>query len=104
MSKIQITLDDYNFINGTLNVLFILDNKKFIGDDICESLFEEYVELSGKLEFYDDRWNSYNESHYTYDYKKDYSDWRDESCEKSDILDFLYYYYKRNKIPEHIEE
>ena len=34
----------------------------------------------------------------------DYSYWIDEFSEKGDITDFLYYYYKTNKIPEEVEE
>ena len=67
-------------------------------------LFEEYVRKSGKLESFEDRWDYYKETHYTYDYEVDFSDWLEDYCEKGDITDFLYYYYKTNKIPEEVEE
>ncbi len=104
MSKIQIKLDEYYFLDGDLVVIFMLDDKKYREDDICEDLFEEYVRKSGKLEFFEDRWDGYKESHYTHDYEMDYSYWIDEFSEKGDITDFLYYYYKTNKIPEEVEE
>ncbi len=104
MSKIQIKLDEYYFLDGDLVVIFMLDDKKYREDYICEDIFEEYVRKSGNLEFFEDCWDSHKESHYTRDYEIDYSSWMEEYCEKGDITDFLYYYYKRNKIPEEVEE
>ena len=104
MSKIQITLDEYYFFEGDLVVVFMLEDKKYREDSICEDLFEEYVRKSGKLESFEDRWDYYKETHYTYDYEVDFSGWLEDYCEKGDITDFLYYYYKTNKIPEEVEE
>jgi len=104
MSKIQIKLDEYYFLDGDLVVIFMLDDKKYREDYICEDIFEDYVRKSGNLEFFEDCWDSHKESHYTRDYEIDYSSWMEEYCEKGDITDFLYYYYKRNKIPEEVEE
>jgi hypothetical protein len=104
MSKIQITLDEYYFFEGDLVVVFMLEDKKYREDSFCEDLFEEYVRKSGKLESFEDRWDYYKEIHYTYDYEVDFSDWLEDYCEKGDITDFLYYYYKTNKIPEEVEE
>jgi hypothetical protein len=102
--KRQIILDEYEFSDGDLRVIFTFDEKEYIEDLIDENSFEEYIEGSGRLEYFEDRWDGYTESHYTKDYIVDYSEWRDESCESSDILDFLDYYYKTNKVPEPIEE
>ena len=104
MSKIQINLDEYYFSGADLIVIFTLDDEKYREDNICEDKFCDYVGKSGKLEFFEDRWDGYRESHYTHDYEMDYSYWRDEFCEKGDILDFLYYYYSKNNIPQEIEE
>jgi hypothetical protein len=102
--KRQIILDEYEFSDGDLRVIFTFDEKEYIEDFIDENSFEEYIEDSGRLEYFEDRWDGYTESHYTKDYIVDYSEWRDESCESGDILDFLDYYYKTNKVPEPIEE
>ena len=102
--KRQITLDEYDFIDGNLTIIFKIDNEEYREDIIDENSFEEYINNSGKLEFFEDCWNGYKESHYTKEYIHEYYDWRDEYCEKGDILDFLYYYYKTNKLPELIEE
>jgi len=102
--KRQIILDEYEFSDGDLRVIFTFDEKEYIEDFIDENSFEEYIEDSGRLEYFEDRWDGYTESHYTKDYTVDYSEWRDESCESGDILDFLDYYYKTNKVPEPIEE
>ncbi len=102
--KSQVILDEYEFSDGDLMVNFTFDGKEYIEDFIDENSFEEYIEDSGRLEFFEDRWDGHTESHYTKEYIVDYSKWRDEYCEKDDILDFLDYYYKTNKIPEPIEE
>lgn len=102
--KRQIILDEYYFVNGYLNVIFKLQNEDYREDIIDEDTFEDYIEQSGKLEFFEDCWNGYKESHYTKEYIYDYSEWRDEYCENNDILDFLYYYYKTNKLPEFVDE
>lgn len=102
--KRQIILDEYYFVNGYLNVIFKLQNEDFREDIIDEDTFEDYIEQSGKLEFFEDCWDGYKESHYTKEYIYDYSEWRDEYCENNDILDFLYYYYKTNKLPEFVDE
>jgi len=102
--KGQIILDEYDFVNGYLNVIFKLNDEDYREDTIDENTFEEYIEESGKLEFFEDHWDGYKESHYTEEYIHNYYDWRDEICDSGDILDFLYYYYKTNKLPEIIEE
>lgn len=102
--KRQIILDEYYFVNGYLNVIFKLQNEDYREDIIDEDTFEDYIEQSGKLEFFEDCWDGYKESHYTKEYIYDYSEWRDEYCENNDILDFLYYYYKTNKLPEFVDE
>ena len=102
--KRQIILDEHYFVNGYLNVIFKLQNEDFREDIIDEDTFEDYIEQSGKLEFFEDCWDGYKESHYTKEYIYDYSEWRDEYCENNDILDFLYYYYKTNKLPEFVDE
>ena len=102
--KRQIRLDEYDFTDGNLSVYFMLDDGKYREDIINENTFQEYIEKSGSLEFFEDCWDGYSESHYTRDYNYDYDDWRDEFCEKDDILDFLYYYYKTIKLPEVIDE
>jgi hypothetical protein len=102
--KRQISLDEYDFTNGYLTVFFKLDNGEYREDIIDENTFEEYIEKSGRLEYFEDCWDAYTESHYTKDYILNYYDWRDEYCESNDILDFLYYYYKNNKIPYPLKE
>lgn len=102
--KRQIMIDEYNFIDGYLNVIFKLYNEEYREDNIDENTFEEYIEKSGKLESFEDCWDAYSESHYTKDYVLNYYDWRDDDCDTGDISDFLYYYYKTNKLPEVIHE
>jgi len=103
--KRQIIIDDYDFVNGYLSVFFSIDNNdSIIEDNIDEDIFEEYITKSGDLEYFEDCWDGHTESHFTKEYVMDYSDWVNEHCDKSYILDFLYYYYKSNKIPEPIEE
>jgi len=102
--KRQILLDEYDFSDGELRVIFTFDRIEYIEDYICEDIFETYINDSGRLEFFEDRWDGYSESHYTKEYIVDYTDWLNDSCESSDILDFLDYYYKTNKIPKPVEE
>lgn len=102
--KRQILLDEYNFTDGYLTVIFKLDNGEYREDIIDENTFEEYIEKTGKLEYFEDCWDAYKESHYTKDYLLYYDEWRDDYCESNDILDFLYYYYKNNKIPYPLKE
>jgi len=102
--KRQITLDDYHFYKGDLTVIFKLDDDKYREDIIDENSFEEYIQKSGKLEVFEDCWDGYRESHYTKEYLIEYYEWKKDSCETSDIEDFLYYYYEKHQIPEYIEE
>jgi len=102
--KRQIILDDYYFDKGDLTVIFKLDDDKYREDIIDENSFEEYIQKSGKLEVFEDCWDGYRESHYTKEYLIEYYEWKKDSCETSDIEDFLYYYYEKHKIPEYIEE
>ena len=102
--KSQIIIDEFNFINGYLNIIFRIHDEEYREDNIDESIFEEYIEKSGKLEYFEDCWDGVRESHYTKDYLLHYDDWRNDYCESNDILDFLYYYYKNNKLPEVIDE
>jgi len=102
--KRQIILDDFYFDNGDLAVIFKLDDDKYREDIIDENSFEEYIQKSGKLEFFEDCWDAYSESHYTKEYIIEYDEWKKEGCETDDIEDFLYYYYEKHQIPEYIEE
>ena len=102
--KRQFILDEYEFSDGELRIVFTLDGKEYIEDLIDENSFEDYIDNSGKLEYFEDKWDGYRESHYTNEYVMDYSEWRNEYCDSGDILDFVDYYYKTNKIPEPIEE
>jgi len=102
--KRQIILDEYYFVNGYLNVIFKLENGDYREDIIDENSFQNYIEKTGKLEYFEDCWDGYRESHYTKDYLIEYDEWKSESCESSDIIDFLYYYYENNKIPDYLEE
>ena len=85
--KRQILLDEYDFSDGELRVIFTFDRIEYIEDYICEDIFETYINDSGRLEFFEDRWDGYSESHYTKEYIVDYTDWLNDSCESSDILD-----------------
>ena len=102
--KRHFLLDEYSFINGQINITLIFDDDFYLDEIIDESIFEKYIEESGKLEYFEDRWDAYKESHYTEEYIMAYDKWRDEYCEKDDILEFLYYYYENNKLPEVITE
>ncbi len=102
--KRQILLEEYDFHNGTLNVLFLDKDNNYREDKIDENNFEEFISESGRLESFEDKWDGYTESHYTKDYIMNYSHWLDEYCEKDDILTFLYYYYQENKLPKIMEE
>jgi hypothetical protein len=102
--KRQILLYEYDFTDGYLTVIFKLDNGEYREDIIDENTFEEYIEKTGKLEYFEDCWDAYKESHYTKDYLLYYDEWRNDYCESNDILDFLYYYYKNNKIPYPLKE
>jgi hypothetical protein len=102
--KRQIILDEYIFINGYLNIILKLNDEGYTEDTIDENIFEDYVEKTGLLEFFEDCWDAQSESHYTKEYKHDYYSWRDDYCENNDIIEFLYYYYQTNKLPELIDE
>jgi hypothetical protein len=102
--KRQIILDDYYFDNGELTVIFKLDDDKYREDIIDENSFEDYIQKSGKLEYFKDCWDGYKESHYTEEYVIEYDEWKKDECETNDIEEFLYYYYQNNLIPEYIEE
>ena len=57
--KRQIMIDESNFIDGYLNVIFKLYNEEYREDNIDENTFEEYIEKSGKLESFEDCWDAY---------------------------------------------
>lgn len=103
-SKRHIILDNYDFYNGYLNVVFTLDDDKYREDIIDENSFQEFIYKCGKLEYFIDCWDGQTESHYTEEKIIDYDEWKKEVCESNDIIDFLYYFYERNKIPNYIEE
>jgi hypothetical protein len=102
--KRQFILDDYYFSKGELNITLIIDDGKYTEDFIDENVFEEYVTESGCLEFFEDCWDAYSESHYTKDIIMNYYDWRDDICERDDIENFLNFYYDKEVLPEIIEE
>ena len=102
--KRQITLDDYYFDKGDLSVIFKLDDDKYREDIIDENSFEEFIQQSGRLEYFQDCWDGHRESHYTKEYIIDYDEWKKDSCQTTDIEDFLYYHYQKNKIPDYLEE
>jgi len=102
--KRQLLIDEYSFNDGELNIIFQDEDKNYREDNIDEDIFESYVNSSGMLEGFEDMWDGYSESHYTRDYIMDYSYWLNEVCERGDILDFIYYYYKTNKLPKILEE
>ena len=103
LTKSQILLEDYNFYKGNLNVTFKLDDDKYIEDVIDENTFFKYIEKSGKLVYIEDCWDSFKESHYTKEKTIDYSEWKNDECDNDVINEFLYYYYKTNKIPHYLE-
>lgn len=100
--KRHFLLDEYSFINGQINISLTIDNNFYSEDFIDEDLFEDYIKESGKLEYFEDCWDSHKESHYTKHYIMGYERWKDEFCEKDDILEFLYYHYSNHNLPEFI--
>lgn len=102
--KRHFLLEEYSFINGQINILLLIDNNFYSNDFIDENHFENYIKNSGKLEFFEDCWEPYKEYHYTKHYIIDYGKWKNECCEKDDMLEFLYYYYETHKLPEVIIE
>jgi hypothetical protein len=102
--KRQITLDDYHFYKGDLTVIFKLDDDKYREDIIDENSFEEYIQQSGRLEYFEDCWDGHRESHYTKEYLMEYDAWKKDECQTTDIEDFLCYHYQNNKIPDYLEE
>jgi len=101
--KRQIVIDDYEFINGEISIFFKSDNL-YYQDTVDEDLFETYIRESGTLEYFEDCWDGYKESHYTKEYIYDYSEWLNEGFEISHLNDFLNTYYNNNKLPEPTEE
>jgi hypothetical protein len=101
--KRQIVIDDYEFINGEISIFFEIGDL-YYEDNIDEDLFEKYVDESGGLEYYEDCWDGYKESHYTKEYVHEYSEWLSEHFDKSYLNDFIDTYYKNNSLPEPIEE
>ena len=102
--KRQIILDEYDFNKGNLIVIFSFGDDKYIQDIIDENSFEEYIQKSGKLEFFKDCWDEHSKSHYTQECFIDYDEWKKDECETDDIKDFLYYYYKKHQIPKYLDE
>jgi hypothetical protein len=101
--KRQITLDEYDSHNGNLKVIFSFGDEKYIQDVIDENTFKDFIQKSGRLEYFEDCWDGYTESHYTKDYVIEYYDWKKDYCDNDDIEDFLYYYYEDNKIPDYLK-
>ena len=102
--KIQISLDSYQFNKGYLYVNFNIKEGRFIEDYIYESVFEKFIRDKGLLEYYEDRWDGFKESHYTESKYIEYSYWLKNECTHENITEFLEQYYKKNKIPEPIKE
>ena len=68
VDKRPILLDEYDFSDGELRVIFTFDRIEYVEDYIDEDIFETYINDSGRLEFFEDRWDGYSESHYTKEY------------------------------------
>lgn len=103
LGKRQIILEEYEFYKGNLKVIFNLGGDKYIEDIIDEYTFQKYIQKSDKLQYIEDCWDGYRESHYTKEILIDYDEWKNNECVNDDIIEFLYYYYKNNKIPHYLE-
>ena len=87
--KRQFILDEYDFSDGELRVIFTFDEENYYEDIISEDIFEEFIDYTERLYYFEDKWDGYSESHYTEDKWMDYSEWLEDHCENSDIIDFL---------------
>lgn len=104
LNKRHFLLVEYEFNNGDLTVFLDLGDNKYTEDNIDENSFKNFIIKSGKLDYIEDCWDGYTESHYTKNHIIDYTEWKKDICEKGDILDFLDYFYKSNKIPDYLVE
>jgi len=94
MTKHLIELLDYDFIDGTLNIMFSLNNEEGYREiEICEGDFSDYIESIGNLEVFSDEWDYATESHYTKDWVISYDEYIEDYLEKNDLLEFIIDYF-----------
>jgi hypothetical protein len=105
MTKHLIELLDYDFIDGTLNVMFSINNEEGYREiEICEEEFSDYIESTGNLEVFSDEWDYATESHYTKDWVISYDEYIEDYLEKNDLLEFIIDYFSDKDYPELIIE
>ncbi len=105
MTKHLIELLDYDFIDGTLNIMFSLNNEEGYREiEICEGDFSNYIESIGNLEVFSDEWDYATESHYTKDWVISYDEYIEDYLEKNDLLEFIIDYFSDKDYPELIIE
>jgi len=105
MTKHLIELLDYDFIDGTLNIMFSLNNEEGYREiEICEDIFHEYLENGGHLEMFTDVWDYTTESHYTKDWVISADEYIEDYLEKNDLLEFIIDYFSDKDYPELIIE
>jgi len=105
MTKHLIELLEYDFIDGTLNIIFSVNNEKEYREiEICEEEFSDYIESSGKLEMFSDEWDYATESHFTKDWVISYDEYVEDYLETNDLLEFIIDYFSDKDYPEPIIE
>ena len=101
MTKDTIEILEYDFIKGTLQVMFSLNNEEGYREvEICEEEFSDYIDSIGNLEMFSDEWDYATESHYTKDWVIPYDEYVEDYLEDNDLLDFIIYYFSDKDYPE----
>ena len=105
MTKDLIELLEYDFIDGTLNIMFSINNEEGHREiNICEGDFSDYIVSTGNLEVFSDEWDYSTESHYTKDWVISYDDYIEDYLEDNDLLEFIIYYFSDKEYPTLIIE
>ena len=101
MTKDTIEILEYYFIEGTLHVMFSLNNEEGYREvEICEEEFSDYIDSTGNLEMFSDEWDYATESHYTKDWTITYEEYLEDYLESNDLLEFIIDYFSDKDYPE----
>ena len=86
MTKDTIEILEYDFIEGTLHVMFSLNNEEGYREvEICEEEFSDYIDSIGN---------------YTKDWTITYEEYLEDYLESNDLLEFIIDYFSDKDYPE----